>query len=49
VQTNIYDEVACHVVCLQSYRPTETVWCSRFTQQNPKSKLVSVFLNQLQP
>jgi len=47
VQTNIYDEVAWyiarHVVCLQSYRPTETVWCNRFTQQNPKPKLVSFF------
>jgi len=47
VQTNIYDEVAWyiarHVVCLQSYHPTETVWCNRFTQQNPKPKLVSVF------
>jgi len=53
VQTNIYDEVAWyiarHVVCLQSYRPMETVWCNRFTQQNPKPKLVSVFLNRLRP
>jgi len=53
VHTNIYDEVAWyiarHVVCLQSYRPTETVWCNRFTQQNPKRKLVSVFLNRLRP
>jgi len=34
---------------VQSYRPTETVWCNRFTQQNPKPKLVSVFLNRLRP
>jgi len=25
-------------VCLQSYRPTETVWCNRFTQQKPKTE-----------
>jgi len=53
VQTNIYNKVAWYiaryVVCLQSYRPTETVWCNRFTQQNPKPKLVSVFLNRLRP
>jgi len=53
MQTNIYDEVAWyiarHVVCLQSYRSMETVWCNRFTQQNPKPKLVSVFLNRLRP
>ena len=34
---------------VQSYRPTETVWCNRFTQQNPKPKLVSVLLNRLWP
>jgi len=43
----IFPHVARHVVCLQSYRPTETVWCNRFTQQNPKPKLVSVYAKSI--